>query len=79
MVQRGDLLLLSLANDRIQQGDICVYKLRGRDIPIVHRVMKVHDEYVFYYIFFLSLLYGCSFFICYIFLLPLLFCVLFFI
>lgn len=44
MVQRGDLLLLSMADNRIDIGDICVFKLRGRDIPIVHRVIKSHDE-----------------------------------
>jgi signal peptidase len=46
LVQRGDLLLLSLSEDRIVVGDICVYKLKGKDIPIVHRVIKVHDESV---------------------------------
>ncbi|KAI9314127.1 signal peptidase I, partial [Dichotomocladium elegans] len=43
--QRGDLLILSLPhNDPINVNDICVFKLPGRDIPIVHRVIKLHDE-----------------------------------
>ena len=29
-----------------QVGDIVVFKLDGRDIPIVHRVLKVHAKYV---------------------------------
>lgn len=42
---KGDLLLLT--NDREQNvlaGDIVVFKISGRDIPIVHRVIKVHRE-----------------------------------
>ena len=27
-------------------GDIVVFKLAGRDIPIVHRVLKVHEKCV---------------------------------
>lgn len=42
---RGDLLLLT--HDRespIRVGDIVVFKIDGRDIPIVHRVLKVHEK-----------------------------------
>lgn len=42
--ERGDLLLLSLTSSRISHGDITVYKIKGRDIPIVHRVINVHDD-----------------------------------
>jgi signal peptidase len=42
--KRGDLLLLSMWSGRIQTGDITVFKLTGRDIPIVHRVIQVHDR-----------------------------------
>lgn len=42
--KRGDLLFLALGPSRIETGDICVYKLKGRDIPIVHRVIKTHDD-----------------------------------
>jgi signal peptidase len=42
---RGDLLFLTLPrNDPVEINDICVFKLPGRPIPIVHRVVKVHEE-----------------------------------
>ena len=41
---RGDLLLLNLWSEPIQVGDICVYRLEGKDIPIVHRVHRVHEN-----------------------------------
>jgi signal peptidase len=41
---RGDLLLLTSPNRPIAVGDICVYKLDGRDVPIVHRVHRVHED-----------------------------------
>ncbi|KAI8344498.1 signal peptidase complex catalytic subunit SEC11C-like protein [Chlamydoabsidia padenii] len=43
--QRGDLLVLSLPkNEPIQVNDICVFKLPERPVPIVHRVIKLHDD-----------------------------------
>uniref|UniRef100_A0A1I7YYB7 Signal peptidase complex catalytic subunit SEC11 n=1 Tax=Steinernema glaseri TaxID=37863 RepID=A0A1I7YYB7_9BILA len=42
---RGDLLLLTNdMEDPIRTGDITVFKIEGRDIPIVHRVIKVHEK-----------------------------------
>ena len=42
---RGDLLFLTLPrNDNVAINDICVFKLPGRDIPIVNRVLKIHKE-----------------------------------
>jgi signal peptidase I len=41
---RGDILLLNNASDPVRVGEIVVFKLEGRDIPIVHRVLKVHTE-----------------------------------
>ncbi|VDM47143.1 unnamed protein product [Toxocara canis] len=42
---RGDLLLLTNDySDPIRVGDITVFKVDGRDIPIVHRVIKVHEK-----------------------------------
>ena len=41
---RGDLLLLTLWPDPIQPGDITVFKLEGQEIPIVHRVLRVHES-----------------------------------
>ena len=42
---RGDLLFLTnFDNDPIKAGEIVVFKIKERDIPIVHRVIKVHVE-----------------------------------
>ncbi|KAG1152244.1 hypothetical protein G6F37_001053 [Rhizopus arrhizus] len=42
---RGDLLLLTLPrNEHVAINDICVFKLPGRSIPIVHRVLKIHED-----------------------------------
>jgi len=41
---RGDILFLAMSDDPIRVGDICIFKLKGRDIPIVHRVLRVHDH-----------------------------------
>lgn len=42
---RGDLLFLSLPkNEPYVVGDIVVYKIKGQDIPIVHRILKIHKE-----------------------------------
>nr|WCZ58789.1 signal peptidase complex catalytic subunit SEC11 [Seculamonas ecuadoriensis] len=51
--ERGDLLFLTnnphtkdmpktIKQNDFSAGDIVVYKIRGRDIPIVHRIMRVH-------------------------------------
>ena len=40
---RGDLLLLTSPSRPLAVGDICVYKLDGRDVPIVHRVHRLHE------------------------------------
>ncbi|GAB6032008.1 Signal peptidase complex catalytic subunit S11A [Chamberlinius hualienensis] len=42
---RGDLLFLTnRVEDPIRVGDIVVFKVEGRDIPIVHRVLKLHEK-----------------------------------
>ncbi|KAF8779311.1 hypothetical protein HU200_002744 [Digitaria exilis] len=43
--QRGDILFLHMNKDPIRAGEIVVYNVDGRDIPIVHRVIKVHERY----------------------------------
>ena len=44
---RGDLLLLTNYHEEpIRAGDIVVFRIEGRDIPIVHRVLKVHEKFV---------------------------------
>ncbi len=42
--QRGDLLFLTFNEDPIRVGDICVFRIKGKDIPIVHRVIELHDD-----------------------------------
>merc|ERR1719183_1058064 len=42
--QRGDILFLNNDDDPIEVGEIVVFKIRDRDIPIVHRVLKVHRK-----------------------------------
>ena len=42
---RGDILFLELTNSPpITVGDVVVYKLDERNIPIVHRIISVHQE-----------------------------------
>lgn len=40
---RGDLLFLTLSDAPFEVGDIVVYNLPGRDIPIVHRITEVRE------------------------------------
>jgi hypothetical protein len=42
--QRGDILFLWLGSSSFRVGEIVVFKIEGRDIPIVHRVIKVHEK-----------------------------------
>lgn len=42
--QRGDILFLTNHDNPIRAGEIVVFKIKDRDIPIVHRVMKVHEK-----------------------------------
>ena len=42
--ERGDILFLCMSKAPIVAGDIAVFNIKGRDIPIVHRVLKVHEE-----------------------------------
>lgn len=37
-------MLTNNQDDPIRAGDITVFKIEGRDIPIVHRVIKVHEK-----------------------------------
>mmetsp|Transcript_75071 Transcript_75071/g.132672 ORF Transcript_75071/g.132672 Transcript_75071/m.132672 type:complete len:188 (-) Transcript_75071:359-922(-) len=43
---RGDLLFLTFheENDPFKVGDIVVFKVEGREIPIVHRVISAHTN-----------------------------------
>ena len=41
---RGDLLILTdKQHEPIQVGDIVVFKIKDREIPIVHRTIKLHQ------------------------------------
>mmetsp|Transcript_8389 Transcript_8389/g.19748 ORF Transcript_8389/g.19748 Transcript_8389/m.19748 type:complete len:184 (-) Transcript_8389:101-652(-) len=42
---RGDILFLTNYDDPpIGTGDVVVFQIQGRDIPIVHRVMNTHEK-----------------------------------
>ena len=41
--QRGDILFLNNDPAPLEAGEIVVFKIEGRDIPIVHRILTVHD------------------------------------
>ncbi|KAG8001423.1 Signal peptidase complex catalytic subunit SEC11A, partial [Nibea albiflora] len=46
VVLRGDLLFLTnRVEDPIRVGEIVVFRIEGREIPIVHRVLKIHEKY----------------------------------
>nr|XP_043615626.1 signal peptidase complex catalytic subunit SEC11C-like [Erigeron canadensis] len=42
--QRGDILFLRMGEDPIRAGEIVVFNIDRREIPIVHRVIKVHER-----------------------------------
>ena len=42
--QRGDILFLDNSYQDVQVGDIVVFKIKDRDIPIVHRVLQTHES-----------------------------------
>lgn len=40
---RGDILFLNMGHNPVRVGEVVVFNLDNRDIPIVHRVIKVHE------------------------------------
>ena len=42
--QRGDILFLDNSVHQVHVGDVVVFKIKDRDIPIVHRILKVHEK-----------------------------------
>ncbi|XP_057855439.2 uncharacterized protein LOC131065061 isoform X2 [Cryptomeria japonica] len=42
--KRGDILFLHMSKAPIRAGDIVVFNVEGKDISIVHRVIKVHEQ-----------------------------------
>ncbi|PQM41756.1 signal peptidase complex catalytic subunit SEC11A [Prunus yedoensis var. nudiflora] len=43
-MEPGDILFLHMSKDPIRAGEIVVFNVDGREIPIVHRVIKVHEQ-----------------------------------
>lgn len=43
---RGDILFLNMGKAPLRTGEIVVFNIDGRDIPIVHRIIKVHERTV---------------------------------
>lgn len=42
---RGDILFLWLGSAPFRVGEVVVFKLPDRDVPIVHRIIKVHQKH----------------------------------
>lgn len=42
--QRGDLLFLWNRSPTAELGEVVVYNVQGKDIPIVHRVVRTFPE-----------------------------------
>ena len=40
----GDLLVLYNNDEVFKVGDVVVFKIEGRDIPIVHRIVQVQER-----------------------------------
>jgi signal peptidase len=43
--RRGDILVLNNVMTNVTAGDIVVFKIEGRDVPIVHRVLREHIHF----------------------------------
>ena len=41
---RGDILFLYMGREPFKAGEVVVFNINGRDIPIVHRIIKVHEK-----------------------------------
>lgn len=41
---RGDVLFLTQSDTPYTVGEIIVYKIAGRDIPIVHRIIEIREN-----------------------------------
>ena len=42
--QPGDILFLNNAVEQVGVGDVVVFKIKDRDIPIVHRIRRLNRE-----------------------------------
>lgn len=44
---RGDVLVVKgVEEDDVEVGDVIIFDIRGQNVPIVHRVVKIKDEYL---------------------------------
>jgi signal peptidase I len=42
---RGDILFLTNDQSRpVVPGDVVVFQVKGREVPIVHRALSVHEK-----------------------------------
>ncbi len=42
---KGDILVLKgMAPEDLQVGDVIVYSVAGRDVPVVHRIVKINPD-----------------------------------
>jgi len=41
---RGDILFLWMGSRQLEVGEIVVFKIKGREIPIVHRLFEMHKN-----------------------------------
>jgi len=41
---KGDILFLNLGTEPFSIGETVVFKIPGREIPIVHRILEVHER-----------------------------------
>jgi len=41
---RGDILFLYMGSSDIELGEVVVFNVDGREVPIVHRVIRVHER-----------------------------------
>lgn len=42
---RGDILFLNMGASPLRTGEVVVYNLAKKDIPIVHRIIQVHEKH----------------------------------
>ena len=42
--QRGDILFLTNYDDPFRVGEIVLFKIKEKEIPIVHRIIKIHER-----------------------------------
>jgi signal peptidase I len=67
LVYRGDLLFLTNYDTPVRVGDIVVFNVADKEIPIVHRVIKIHEGFDNFIIFYESLILFLNNFYCKIF------------